>query len=69
MVFKALYRHRDHFALTIISPGAADFLGLEGVIFRAMAVNHFDIATSLLGPQPVGADLGGEQCAEQAQGP
>ncbi len=50
VVFKTLYRHRDHFALQVVGPRAADFLRLEGVVFGAMAVDHFDIAATLFGP-------------------
>ncbi|KPZ04932.1 hypothetical protein ALO43_200372 [Pseudomonas tremae] len=68
MILKALYRHRDHFALLIIRPCAADFLRFERVVFRTMTVDHLDIAAPLFGPQAVCVYLTGEQCAEQAQG-
>ncbi len=68
MIVEALHRHRNHLALKVIRPRAADFLRLEGVVFRAMTVDHFDVAATLFCPQTVGADLCGKQCAKQTQG-
>lgn len=64
MIVQTLDGDRDHCAGAVIGPGTADFLGLEGVVFRAMAVNGFDMTTTLFGPQTVGLDLPGDQGGE-----
>ena len=61
MILQALDGHRDHLAGGVIGPGAADFLGLEGGVFRTVAVDGFDMAAALFGPQAVCLDLPGEQ--------
>ena len=61
MIRQALDGHRNHFSADVISPGAADFLRLEGIVLGAVAVNHFDVAATLLGPETMGRDLMGEQ--------
>ena len=68
MVSKAFYGDRNHLGAGVICPGAADFLGLEGVVLGAVAVDHFDIAAPLFGPQAVGRNLAGTQQAEHGQG-
>ena len=51
----------------VIGPGATDFLGLEGIVFGAVAVDHFDIAAALFGPQTMGRGLGCDPAWRAAQ--
>ena len=64
VIVKALNGDRDHLAGGVIGPGAADFLGLEGIVLGTVAVDGFDMAAALFGPQAVGLDLPGEQGGE-----
>ncbi|MCY1384283.1 hypothetical protein D9M71_471930 [compost metagenome] len=42
--------YRNHPALTVEGPGAADLFRVEGVVLGAVTVDHFDVAAPQFGP-------------------
>ncbi|MNC33200.1 hypothetical protein D3C75_815840 [compost metagenome] len=65
MIRQALDRDRDHVPGRVERPGALDLFRLVGVILGAVAVHGLDIATSLLGPQAVGACVDADHQGQQ----
>ena len=69
MVGQALDGHRNHSTCRVIGPGATDLFCLEGIVLGTVAIDDFDIAAALFGPEAVSESAAaGEQAGEKQVG-
>ena len=57
MVFQAFDSDRYLVSGHVVRPSALNLLGVECIIFWAVAIDHLDIAATLLSPQTVSVGL------------